>query len=109
MTAKLLSYLFYGPAWLTFLVMGAAAGGFALCTVGLFAVFGANFRLVSTYGVMALFDGGLLQFLQLTAWGYLGLAFYVLFKGCLHGLVDRVARRVATGPGREGGNPPHAH
>ena len=38
---------------------------------------------------MAAFDGGLVQFLELTAWGYLALAFYVVFKGCLDGLLHR--------------------
>ncbi len=39
---------------------------------------------------MAAFDGGILQFLELTAWGYLALAFYVVFKGCLDGLLQRI-------------------
>jgi hypothetical protein len=39
---------------------------------------------------MAAFDGGLLQLLELTAWGYLALAFYVVFKGCLDGLLQRI-------------------
>ena len=30
---KLLNRLFHGPAWLAFLVMGLAAGGFALCSL----------------------------------------------------------------------------
>jgi hypothetical protein len=32
---------------------------------------------------MAAFDGGILQFLQLTVWSYLALVFYVLFEVCL--------------------------
>jgi hypothetical protein len=88
--ARLLSYLFYGPAWLTFLAMGAATGGVALCTFDLFSIFRANFALLTTYGVMAIFDGGLLQLLQLIFWGYLGVACYFVFKGCLHGLIERV-------------------
>ncbi len=39
---------------------------------------------------MAAFDGGLIQFLELTAWGYLALACYVVFKGCLDGLLQRI-------------------
>ncbi len=30
---------------------------------------------------MAAFDGGILQLIELTAWGYLALACYVVFKG----------------------------
>ena len=39
---------------------------------------------------MAAFDGGILQFLELTAWSYLALVFYVVFKGCLDGLLQRI-------------------
>ncbi len=89
----LLSRLFHGPAWLTFLTMGLAAGGFALCSFNLLALFQANLGLIATYGAMAAFDGGLIQFIQLTAWGYLALAFYVVFKGCVDGLLHRIHRR----------------
>ncbi len=92
---RLLNRLFHGPAWLTFLAMGVAVGGFALCSLNLFELFHANFRLLATYGVMAALDGGLLQLLELIAWGYLALAFYVVFKGCLDGLLHRIHR---TGP-----------
>jgi hypothetical protein len=39
---------------------------------------------------MAAFDGGIVQLVQLIAWGYLALAFYVVFKGCLDGLLHRI-------------------
>ena len=93
--ARLLSYLFHGPAWLTFLVMGAAAGGFAVCTFNLYELFSANFTFVSTYGAMALLDGGVLQFMLLTLWGYFGVACYLVFKGCVHGLLERVPHHAA--------------
>jgi len=89
---KLLNRLFHGPAWLAFLVMGLAAGGFALCSLNLLSLFQANLNLIATYGAMAAFDGGLVQFLELTGWGYLALAFYVVFKGCLEGLLHRIHR-----------------
>jgi hypothetical protein len=38
--ATWLSYLFHGPAWITFIVMGLATGGVALCTYGLFEISG---------------------------------------------------------------------
>ena len=87
---RLLNRLFHGPAWLAFLVMGLATGGFALCSFNLFELFHANFQLIATYGAMAAFDGGLLQLLELAAWGYLALALYVVFKGCLDGLLHRI-------------------
>ena len=49
----------------------------------LFKLFQANFHLLATYGWMAAFDGGLLPLVDLAFWGYLGLACYVIFKGCL--------------------------
>jgi hypothetical protein len=88
----LLNRLFHGPAWLTFLVMGMAAGGLALCSFNLLFMFQANYHLLFTYGAMAAFDGGLLQLIELTVWGYLGLACYVVVEGCLEGLLARVRR-----------------
>jgi hypothetical protein len=89
---KLLNRLFHGPSWLKFLAMGVAAGGLALCSFNLLLLFQANLSLIATYGAMAALDGGILQFLQLTVWGYLALVFYVLFEVCLHGLIHRVRR-----------------
>ena len=50
---RLLNRLFHGPAWLAFLVMGFATGGFALCSFNLFELFHANFQLIATYGAIA--------------------------------------------------------
>ena len=75
---KLLNRLFHGPAWLAFLSMGIAGGGLALCSFNLLFLFQANFNLITTYGAMAAFDGGILQLIELTAWGYLALACYVV-------------------------------
>jgi hypothetical protein len=80
------------PSWLKLLAMGVAASGLALCSFNLLFLFQANLSLIATYGAM---DGGILQFLQLTVWGYMALVFYVLFEVCLHGLIDRIRR----GPG----------
>ena len=106
--AKCLSYLFHGPAWLTFLVMGAAAGGFAVCTFDLFEFFSANFKLVTAYGWMAIVDGGLLQLVELILWGYLGVGCYLIFKGCLDGLLERVPERLSrrAEPAPSGEAPP---
>jgi hypothetical protein len=41
---------------------------------------------------MAAFDGGVLQAIELGAWGYLGLACYVVVEGCLEGLLVRARR-----------------
>ena len=44
----LLNRLFHGPAWLTFLVMGIAAAGLALCSFNLLFLFQANYHLLFT-------------------------------------------------------------
>ena len=87
---KLLNRLFHGPAWLSFAAMGMAAGGLALCSLNLLFLFKANLDLLWTYGAMAAFDGGILQLIELTAWGYLALACYVVVEGCLEGLLKRI-------------------
>jgi hypothetical protein len=87
---RLLDRLFHGSPWLTFLVMGMAAGGLALCSLNLLFLFQANFRLLFTYGAMAAFDGGFLQLIELTFWGYLALACYIVVEGCLDGLLTHI-------------------
>jgi hypothetical protein len=89
---RLLNRLFHGPAWLSFLVMGIAVAGFALCSFNLFEMFHQNLNLIATYGAMAAFDGGFLQLFLLAVWGYIALAMYVIFKGCLDGLLHRIHR-----------------
>jgi hypothetical protein len=86
----LLNRLFHGPAWLTFLIMGMAVAGLALCSFNLLLLFQANYNLLFTYGAMAAFDGGLLQFIELTAWGYLALACFIVVETCREGLLSRI-------------------
>ena len=87
MIRRLLERIFNGPAWRTFLLMGVFGGLFGLSSYNLLMLFTANFQFITTYGLMAARDGGVLQLVQLIVYGYLSLAFYVLFKGCLYGLL----------------------
>lgn len=89
----LLDKVFNGPAWRTFLAMGVFLGAAGLCSFNLAYLFMENFRLIARYGAMAAFDGGVLQFVELVFWGYMSLAFYILFKGCLDGLLRRFLPR----------------
>ncbi len=89
---RLLNRLCHGPAWLAFLTMGLAACGFGLCSLNLLELFRSNLSLIATYGAMAVLDGGLIQLGELILWGYLALAFYVVFKACLDGLLHRIHR-----------------
>ena len=86
----LLNRLFHGPAWLTFVVMGMAAGGLALCSFNLLFLFQANYHLLFTYGAMAAFDGGLVQLIELTVWGYLALGCFIVVETCREGLLSRI-------------------
>ena len=95
----LLNRLFHGPAWLTFLIMGMALGGLALCSFNLLFLFQANSQLIFTYGAMAAFDGGLLQFIELTAWGYLALACFIVVETCREGLLSRIRHARLLMPG----------
>ena len=108
----LLNRLFHGPAWLTFIAMGMAAGGLALCSFNLLFLFQANYNLLFTYGAMSAFDGGALQFIELDAWGYLALTCYIVVEGCLEGLLSRarpreaVMRGATDAPGQPTGSSP---
>lgn len=88
----LLNRLFHGPGWLTFLIMGMAVAGLALCSFNLLFLFQANYSLLFTYGAMAAFDGGLLQLIELTAWGYLALACFIVAETCRESLLNRIRR-----------------
>ena len=87
---QLLFRLFNGPIWRTFLLMGLFGGLSAYASYNLLMLFIANFGFISSYGIMALKEGGLLQLLQLVLYGYLSIAFYILFKGCLYGILGRI-------------------
>jgi len=87
MIRRVLDQIFNGPAWRTFLLMGVFGGLFAMTSYNLLMLFTANFQFIAAYGVMAVKDGGAVQLLQLAVYGYLSLTFYILFKGCLYGLL----------------------
>lgn len=86
---RVLGFLFNGPWLLTFAMMGVFGGLFALVTADLAMAVHANLGFVLEHGAWGLMQGGALQAMQLAATGYLSLALYVLFKGCLYGLLGR--------------------
>ena len=87
--ARLLDRLFNGPAAVTFLMMGVFGGLFALVSANLVFHVRANLDFLHETGWWGLMEGGALQIIELAALSYLSLALYVLFKGCLYGLLDR--------------------
>ena len=77
--------------WLAFLLMGVSFVVFGLVTLNLLHTLGANFEFLSTYGLDAVRDGGLMQLLQMVVSGYFAAASYVIFKVCEKVLVERMA------------------
>jgi hypothetical protein len=98
MLRRSLDFIFNRSAWLTFVALGVFIGAFALCSFNLAYLFMENVRLIREYGMMAAYDGGVLQFIELVFWGYLSLGFYLLFKGCVDGLLRRVHPRPEEPP-----------
>jgi len=86
---RLLEYIFNGPWLLTFFLMGLFAWGLGVTSANLIMRLGANVDYITSYGVMAFEDGGALRLAGWIGLGYLSLAFYVMFKGCLQGLLGR--------------------
>jgi hypothetical protein len=70
----------------------ASRSALSICFFFFRRTFQANFNLIASYGAMAAFDGGILQFVQLAAWGYLAMVFYLLFEVCLYGLIHQIDR-----------------
>lgn len=92
-------------AWLyrhygcTFLLMGASFFVFGVLSLNLIYVLKANIDLILEHGIMAVADGAGSQFLELMAYGYLSLAFFVVFKCCETILVKRLTRQGAADTG----------
>ena len=55
-------------------------------------LFKANFDLYLEHGAMVIDDGALRQLIELIAYGYLSLLFYLLFKACERILVERLTQ-----------------
>lgn len=74
----------------TLLLMAFLALVFGLTTLNLFVLVQASFSLILRHGVMALMDGGLVQIVELSAYGFVAIVSYVLIKACEHVLVERI-------------------
>ena len=80
--------------WITFIWMGVFFVAFGVSSLNLFMLFKANFDLYLEHGAMVIDDGALRQLLELIAYGYLSLLFYLLFQGV------RTGSGRASDPGR---------
>jgi hypothetical protein len=67
--------------WLLLLSLCVSTVLLAWSSLNLIDFAAANLTLIRRYGLMGLVDGGLLQFLQISAQGILTLIFYLAFRG----------------------------
>lgn len=83
-------------AWLyrhyacTFLLMGAAFIVFGVLSLNLIYLLKANIEAILEHGTMIIAEGAGRQFVELIAYGYLSLAFFVVFKCCESILLRRL-------------------
>lgn len=89
MRIKLIEYL-QKHCGLTFFLMGVTFFLFGVFSLNLIYLLKSNVELFLQYGEMAIEDGALRQFIELISYGYLSLAFYLLFKACERILVERI-------------------
>lgn len=71
-----------GRWWLVFVLAGLFFLLFGVMSYNLFALLSANFRLFLEYGWAVAEEGALRQLLELLAFSYLSMMFWVLFKVC---------------------------
>ena len=74
----------------TLLLMGVFALLFGLVSLNIFMLLHSNFALIARHGAMALMDGALAQLIELLAYGYLSVIFYLLFKAAERALIERI-------------------
>ena len=76
--------------WLAFIVLCITFALFGASTLNLFMLLRLNLALVAEHGRMALMDGAAEQLLELLMSLLTGMAAYVVFKSCEHGLVQHL-------------------
>lgn len=87
---KRLNAWLYRHAVITFILMGVSFFVFGVLSLNLVYVLKSNIELILDYGAMVIADGAGRQFLELIAYGYLSLAFFMAFKSCEHILLTRL-------------------
>jgi len=81
------NYLYKHPT-LAFFLLIASGLAFGAMTLNIFRLVAANWNFITTYGFMALKDGGLQQAIELILTGMLSMIVYLIFKFCEHILID---------------------
>ena len=77
--------------WAAFILLGVSFVLGGLLTLNLLYTLSANFEFLRMYGVEAVREGGLKQFIEIVVTGYIAAACYVVFKVCEKVLVERLS------------------
>jgi hypothetical protein len=77
--------------WAAFILLGLSFVLGGLLTLNLLYTLSANFEFLRMYGVEAVREGGLKQFIEIVVTGYIAAACYVVFKVCEKALVERLS------------------
>ena len=80
--------LLYKRPFITFLVLMGSGLAFGAMTLNIFRLVVANWKFITTYGVMALHEGALQQALEIIVTGMLSMVIYLIFKFCERVLID---------------------
>jgi len=91
------NFFFKRPV-LTFLVLMGSGLAFGAMTLNIFRLVAANWKFITTYGLMALHEGALQQALEIILTGMLSMMVYLVFKFCERILLDWM--RALTMPGK---------
>ena len=79
---------FYKRPLLTFLMLMGSGLAFGAMTLNIFRLVAANWKFITTYGLMALHEGALQQALEIILTGILSMIVYLIFKFCERVLID---------------------
>jgi uncharacterized membrane protein len=73
--------------WLVFALLVASFLAFGYGTLNLFFLLQANLELIAVHGRMAVWDGALMQLLEIIVTSVVSMAAYVVFKACENRMV----------------------
>ena len=79
---------FYKRPFTTFLLLMGSGLAFGAMTLNIFRLVAANWKFITTYGLMALHEGGLQQAVEIILTGMLSMMVYLIFKFCERVLID---------------------
>lgn len=82
---------FYKRPITTLIILIGSGLTFGAMTVNIFRLFAANWKFITTYGLVALHEGALRQTIELIMTGMLAMVVFLMFKFCEKVLIDRMS------------------